>query len=212
MALISISEQNGLNLLRNDDIKILSIGISTGGQAELKMLEGNPERYVVATTIDEEGLEYTKKLLRGNNRIEAKLEDVSSPMPYQDEFFDFIYARLVLHYLDDASLANALAELYRVLKKDGRIFVVVKSVDDFVRKRAGAVHFPETGLTRTPRPNGSVSFRRFHTQETIETALKTAGFEMVYTKEYKERLFSDFMRTNMNDEDASLIECLGVRK
>jgi len=33
----SISEENGLKLIRKEDLKILSIGISTAGAAEIQM-------------------------------------------------------------------------------------------------------------------------------------------------------------------------------
>lgn len=37
----SISEKNGVNLLEKKDLKVLSIGISTSGSAEIKMAEKN---------------------------------------------------------------------------------------------------------------------------------------------------------------------------
>ena len=211
---MSISEKSGLSMIRPGDINILSIGISTGGQAELKMLEGNPRRRVIATTIDEEGLKYTRDLLAGNDRIETKFEDVSEPMPYETECIDFIYARLVLHYLDDASLARALDESYRVLKKDGRIFIVVRSINDHVNTSRKVEFFPETGLTRVPPPpeKSQYTYRRFHSIETLSTAIKKAGFDISYMKEYEEQLFRDYKRTEKGERPSSLIECVGVKK
>ena len=81
---------------------------------------------IIATTIDKEGLNYTKNIIEQyglSDRIETKLEDISEKMPYNDEFFDFVYARLVLHYLDNENLTNALKEIKRVMKKHGRLYL-----------------------------------------------------------------------------------------
>lgn len=94
----SISENNGLGFLNAGDQKIYSVGISTGGRAEMRMVKGHEERHVTATTIDAQGAEFAKKHIQHaglSSRIEVKLEDVSEPLPYLDGTFDYIYARLV---------------------------------------------------------------------------------------------------------------------
>lgn len=60
----SISEEHGINLIKEQDRNILSIGISTAGSAEIEMARKNPNSHIIATTIDTKGLEFTKKLLR----------------------------------------------------------------------------------------------------------------------------------------------------
>ena len=52
----SISEKNGLELIGENDLNILSIGISTSGSAEIKMAKKNPSSKIIATTIDEKGI------------------------------------------------------------------------------------------------------------------------------------------------------------
>lgn len=121
----SISERNGLELIRENDLNILSIGVSTAGAAEIEMAKRNKNRHVIATTIDKEGFEFTKNVIseyRLEKRIEVKIEDVSKRMSYSNDYFDFIYARLVLHYLDNENLRKALSEIYRVIKKSRKIF------------------------------------------------------------------------------------------
>jgi|GEM_PF-4285147 len=56
----SITEEHGLALLDSKFEKILSLGISTGGSAEIRMAEKCPDATVTATTIDERGLALTK--------------------------------------------------------------------------------------------------------------------------------------------------------
>lgn len=98
----SISEKNGINFLCSADKKIYSVGISTGGSAEIKMVQSEKERSIIATTLDLAGAEYAKQHIQElglSDRIEVKIEDVSHPLPYPNCHFDYIYARLVLHYL-----------------------------------------------------------------------------------------------------------------
>ncbi len=113
--MFSRSENNGIQALSLEDRKIYSVGISTGGLAEIKMAQVQKDRHITATTIDLEGAEYAKRRigkLGFSDQIDAKVEDVSQHLSYPDDHFDYIYARLVLHYLAKDALASALAELY----------------------------------------------------------------------------------------------------
>ena len=71
----SISERNGINFLSKTDQLIYSVGISTGGQAEMKMAQEDPKRQIVAITIDQEGAEFAKtnpSALKGKYTIDAE--------------------------------------------------------------------------------------------------------------------------------------------
>lgn len=152
----SISEQHGIDLITEKDLNILSIGISTAGSAEIKMAKKSPNSHIIATTIDSEGLEHTKNILKQyklEKRIEIKFEDISKKLPYNNECFDFIYARLVLHYLDNERLKYALKEIKRILKKDGKFYIVVRSREEWEAKLEGATYDKKTGLTRYPKYN-----------------------------------------------------------
>ena len=98
----SKSEKRAMKLLDKNFTQILSVGISTGGSAEINLARQCPMARVIATTVDEKGLKFSNEKIAQfpeKVRIETKIEDVSKPMPYQDSTFDFVYARLVLHYL-----------------------------------------------------------------------------------------------------------------
>ncbi len=97
----SKSEYNGLSLLTEEDKLIYSVGISTGGVAELRMARDEPSRHIIATTVDALGIKEANEYIHNegyDKQIEIKLEDVSKALPYKNGYFDFIYARLVLHY------------------------------------------------------------------------------------------------------------------
>lgn len=57
----SISEENGLKQLSSHDKKIYSVGISTGGRAEIRMARDDVTRHVTATTIDLKGAEFARR-------------------------------------------------------------------------------------------------------------------------------------------------------
>jgi ubiquinone/menaquinone biosynthesis C-methylase UbiE len=138
---------------------------------------------------------------------------VRDPMPYDDNEFDYVYARLVLHYLTNQQLPKTLAELYRILKPGGKFFVVVRSVKSKGATREGAVLDENTGITRYPRRHHTTkelvwAERRFHTEESIKDFVANAGFEVEYVKSYDENLYADFMRTYKTEYKDNLVELL----
>lgn len=215
----SQSEDNGIALLTDEDKEIYSVGISTGGVAEIRMAELNPNRHIIATTIDEEGVAFAQKVIAEkhlDHQIEAKIEDVAQPLPYSDGHFDYIYARLVLHYLPKATLNDALAELYRVLRKGGKLFVVVRSINCPDAQNPRATYDPLTGLTTCVHVdeqtgNTHTSVRYFHSEDSIREYVRKAGFKIEYSKMYDERLFTDFMRTKRAQHDDNVIELVATK-
>jgi ubiquinone/menaquinone biosynthesis C-methylase UbiE len=215
----SQSEDNGITLLSDKDREVYSVGISTGGVAEIRLAEANPGRHIVATTGDEEGVAFARKFIYEKHlehHIETKIEDVAEPLPYEDNHFDYIYARLVLHYLPKVKLDKALAELHRVLKPGGKLFVVVRSVNCPDAKDSKAIYDPETGLTtcvHTDEQTGKThtSVRYFHSEDSIREHIAKAGFTVEYTKSYDERLFTDFMRTKLAPHDDNVVELVAIK-
>lgn len=216
----SISENNGIQILTDKDINILSLGISTSGSAEIKMAKKNPKAKIIATTIDEKGKNLVKKIINKenlNNQIEIRLEDVTKKNNYPDNSFDYIYARLILHYLSNEELKFALKELYRILKPKGKIFIVVRSINAWEAKLNGTTYDEKTGFTKHPdlRTYGTKKvkycYRRLHTEESIRKFLEDANFKLEYTKVYDEHLSPDFDRKNLNDKASELIEVLAFK-
>jgi ubiquinone/menaquinone biosynthesis C-methylase UbiE len=201
----SKSERRGLKLLNKEMKKILSIGISTGGIAELKMAKQCPNAKVIATTIDEKGLAFSREKLEQfeeNNRIELKLEDVSKPMPYENNTFDFIYARLVLHYLNKQQLQDALKEIYRVLKPGGIFFVVARNNKEWELTKPEFVvsYDEETNITTYYEQwkKEVIRKRQFLSEEQLEQLLKDHNFIIKSLESYREYLYTDYERTEKN--------------
>jgi len=205
----SISEEHGLAYMSDADLVVYSVGISTAGAAEIKMAKSNAKRKIIATTLDEEGLNETKNFIANQNlqdRIICKIEDVSKKLPYDDEYFDYIYARLVLHYLSKQQLSSALAELHRVLKTEGKLFVVVRSIEcpDY---KIRIKYDEKTGFSYSASPNtGILRKRYFHSTESICEALARANFSIVDTSSYSEQLYSGYGRKVLSKNIDHLIE------
>ncbi|MDP3950895.1 class I SAM-dependent methyltransferase [Microbacterium sp.] len=60
---------------------------------------------------------------RVNDAVELRLADLRDPLPFGDRSFDDVIASLVLHYLEN--WRPTLAEMRRVLRPGGRLFVSV---------------------------------------------------------------------------------------
>ena len=213
----SISEKNGIKLVNSTFKSILSIGISTAGSAEIEMSKIAPNSHIIATTIDREGLDFTRKIIKEKgleNQIELKIEDISEKMPYKDETFDFVYARLVLHYLDNFKLEQALKEIKRVLKTNGLFYIVVRGIDEWEVKHAGVTYNEKTGITKYPiyetlgTNHVRYLYRRLHTIESLQEFLLKENFSIKYVKEYKEELYKDYKRIEKVEFPNTIIECL----
>lgn len=199
----SKSERRGLKLLTSSMKNILSIGISTGGSAEIKMAKKCPNAKIIATTIDEKGLEFSlEKIEEYKEQIEVKLEDISKPMKYKDNTFDFIYARLVLHYLNKEELNNALKEIYRVLKPNGIFFIVARNKKEWeISKKEYVIEYDDkTNITTyyTQWKKEKIEKRQFLSEEEIIEVLFKHKFKIKRKKSYKERLYTDYKRTRKN--------------
>lgn len=201
----SKSEKRGLKLLNPGMENILSIGISTGGSAEINMAKKCPNAKIVATTVDEKGLNFSiEKMVQFNefSQIEAKIEDVSQPMPYADNTFDYVYARLVLHYLNKQQLEDALNEIYRVLKPNGILFVVARNNKEWELQKPEYVisYDEETNITTyySQWTKKVVEKRQFLSEEQLVSVLTKHNFKIKNVCSYRERLYTDYERTNKN--------------
>lgn len=201
----SKSEKRGLKLLTKSMENILSVGISTGGVAELKMAQKCPNAKVIATTIDEKGIKFSNEKLAEypeSKRIEIKLEDVSQPMPYNNDTFDFVYARLVLHYLTKQQLDAALTEIYRVLKPGGLLFIVARNNKEWeISKPEFIISYDkETNITTYYEQwkKEVIRKRQFLSEEQLRDVLINHNFLIKSIKSYREYLYTDYERTNKN--------------
>lgn len=217
----STSEERGLALLRPRDKVVFSPGISTAGFAEIRMAQGDPGRKIIATTIDKKGLSFTDGLVKRlgmGAQVETRLEDLLGPWKYPPGAFDFIYARLVLHYLSADNLDTVLQNFVISLRPGGKIFVVVQSTKNIDPKDQNVQYEPSTHFTSVSKYSADGSFlsidkRYFHTDQSIQEHLQKAGFLVESSAEYDEQLYHDYVRTDeaIGDRTSHLIEVVATR-
>ena len=201
----SKSEKRGLKQLKSTMKNILSIGISTGGSAEINMAKTCPEAKIVATTIDKKGLKFSIEKMSNYKefaQIKVKIEDVSKPMIYADNTFDYVYARLVLHYLNKQQLNDALNEIYRVLKPNGILFIVARNNKEWELTKPEFIisYDKETNMTTYYEQwkKEIVRKRQFLSEEQLKEVLTAHNFKIKSVKSYRERLYTDYERTRKN--------------
>lgn len=201
----SKSEKRGLKMLNPNIENILSIGISTGGSAEIAMAKKCPNAKIIATTIDEKGLAFSIEKMadfKEFNQIDVRIEDVSKPMPYEDNTFDFIYARLVLHYLTKQQLENALKEINRILKPNGILFIVARNNKEWeIAKKEYVIEYDEETNMTTYYVQGKkeeAAKRQFLSEEQLQSLINKYNFKIKRIKSYKEKLYTDYERTRKN--------------
>ena len=165
---------------------------------------------VVATTLDSDGIEYMKTILKdvkGCDGIEYRSEDASKISKDSDNSFDVLYSRMCLHYLTDEELSVTLSDCYRILKPEGIFFIALKSANDRMAKASNSKIDERTGLTIVSDYKLYANQnRRFHTIESISKAVKKAGFKIEDILELKERLCKDWERKIISDSDATVIQ------
>ena len=103
------------------------------------------------------------------------------------------------------------------IKKDGKLYIVVRSLNAWEAKLDGSSYDEKTGLTKHPdlrtygTENVKYCYRRLHSEESISDFLNKAGFKIKYTKVYDEYLSIDYERKNMNNKASELIEVLAIK-
>jgi cyclopropane fatty-acyl-phospholipid synthase-like methyltransferase len=212
----STSEERGLAQLHNNELSVFSPGISTAGFAEIRMAKTNPDRKIIATTIDKKGLEFAREIIKQvgiGNQIETRDEDLRSPWNYPPNYFDFIYARLVLHYLSAQELDRVLAGFSKSLITGGRTFIIVRSVKSINPEDPNHNYDPQTRFTTESfiGKNGEIvgtGLRYFHTSETIREHLQKAGLQIDSLEEYPETLYKDFLRKEKSQTPNFIIEAV----
>ncbi len=94
------------------------------------------------TSIDfsESGIRELDKLIAEKNikNIKTIQKDIRK-VNFPENSFDVIYAHLSLHYFDDKSTTQLFNKLSKILKKDGRIFIKCKSVEDALYKQGAKI-------------------------------------------------------------------------
>lgn len=169
--------------------KVLDVGCGTGGvtlpaqqragtTGEVAGIDPAPEMIAVAR----------KKAARAGLEVDFRI-GVIEALPYPDASFDIVTSSLMMHHLPHELQVRGLAEIYRVLKAGGRIFIA-----DMLRLSKSQ----HDRLFATLTLHGGRA-RRFGIQD-LPTTIKEAGFENVHLLD--ERFLTiGFLRASKNSSE-----------
>ncbi len=186
-----------IEFIKNNNIKpnILELGCGWGEDARYFTKNGY---YVLAT-------DFNITFLNQLKGIDSKLIDLNEKViPLPDKSFEAIYSRLCFHYFSNNKLDEIINELYRILKNNGILFIVVKSKSDFYYKKYkdnlnkdGTIVVLEGDLSITQN-------RNFISKEDSSKIFK--NFDIIKIYEYEEIL------TKYNDTHPSNLLTVIARK
>ncbi len=161
--------------------KVLDLGCGFGRELAVFVKNG----------YDTYGIDGSSELLKLAKKrapkAEVKLSDLRNTLPYEDTFFDGIWARNSLHHLKPSELSNAFSEIKRILKPKGILFIEWKEGKE-----------PKT--TREEIAKGKERYYNLMLKKDLVKLVKSNGFKVIKSYKYnwnerygKKRQFSDFI-------------------
>jgi len=106
------------------DMRVLDFGCGIG-RVTFPVAEAY-DAQIFACDVDHTAIEYIKE---NSQKIDARVSKYDPPLPFEDNFFDLVYANSVwTHFPQDAE-AFWLKEMARITKQDGILFLSVASYD-----------------------------------------------------------------------------------
>jgi cyclopropane fatty-acyl-phospholipid synthase-like methyltransferase len=116
------------NIKDRGDLKILDMGCGAGRHTIFLAREGFQ---AFGTDISEQGLQVARDRFKEEG-LEGTLKNSNmQKQPFPDSFFDGVISFGVLYYNDKKGFENAVLEIYRILKKDGKALVFTRTTDDY---------------------------------------------------------------------------------
>ncbi|TKX28876.1 class I SAM-dependent methyltransferase [Campylobacter aviculae] len=174
-----------LKNFKKDD-QILDLGC--GGGRNVKFLAEND---FIAYGVDysANGIKATQELL-DLHKLKAELKIASvDDIPYEDEKFDGVICYGVLYYNPKEVIEKAAKEIYRVLKKGGIAYVVIRSLKDYRYLNNEKISKYEVLIEE---------------KDSSKSAFKENGMKMYFfDKDEVKRVFGDFNIEEINRIETS---------
>jgi len=198
--------------LRPSVRSIYSAGISTAGLFEIAAMRSDKHRTVVATSIDVDGLEFTKtkcedaKAHMGSSALDGltvRFEDFTGPLSSDPRSFDLVYSRLALHYLPPDARRSAIQNLSSLVRSGGAMAIAVRSTAS-IQLPNGELRphvkswDPKTSNIEYWAPDGGVLSQTRYLVSASEIAadFKASGIELTQPIEARlETTFADYQRS-----------------
>lgn len=112
------------------DLRILDLGCGAGQTLIATKFE--PGATIIGLDVDESALSLGRQLDKTISFVCARAES----LPFQNEYFDFVFSRVAVPYMH---VHQSLAEIWRVLKRGGRIWLVLHPYSMVLKESLGAL-------------------------------------------------------------------------
>ena len=119
--IVVMAEKYGLNL-RDGNLNILDFGCGVG-RVLLQFTRNYSNNNYYACDIDDTSINFIK---RNYKNVKSYANDHTPPLDYQDSSFDLIYSISIFSHLNLEDQDAWLAELSRVVNKDGYLFLTIE--------------------------------------------------------------------------------------
>jgi len=112
--------------------KVLDLGSGTGRHV-INLAQNGFSVYGLDNS--QEGINTTKQWLEAEKlNADLVLQEMTEKLPWEDNYFDAIVCVQVIHHADIATIKKIIAEMERILKKGGFIFVTVPKLKNQATK------------------------------------------------------------------------------
>jgi ubiquinone/menaquinone biosynthesis C-methylase UbiE len=115
-----------LGIISNNST-ILELGCGAGNDSFGFAAAGHT---VLATDFSDVAITKNEQRYKDLPNLHFKVLDISLPFLFPDSEFDVVYSRLALHYFTDTITKQIFDNIFRVLKPQGYLCFICKSVDD----------------------------------------------------------------------------------
>ncbi len=158
---------------------VLELGCGEGNDAAYFASQGHT---VVATDFSEIIIAQNSKRY-DHAGLQFIRQDISQPLPFPDNSFDAVYARLSLHYFTDAVTRTVFQEIARVLKPGGALCCMCKSTADPIYGKGEKIETDLFELDGHIRHFFSEAYmKRMIDQADLSTEKLVSGTEMIYSR------------------------------
>ncbi len=105
-----------------DSNKVLDVGCATGVFLQL-LKRKYPKACVVGIDPDKQSLGIARRRLNKFSHVEL-IEGFGEALPFEKESFDIVFSTLVFHHMSTDIKQKCITEIYRILKKGGKLVIV----------------------------------------------------------------------------------------